>query len=1105
MAEQLIKKTEEGHSNVMPKSWIEAITDKSTGESLTHILQGFNMYFLSYTGNTEQTRCQVPKILRKKGLWVTYVKYDGNVYTEWYNSNDIDDKSWGNSSNWRIGNNELVGDLTISANGNWVINGNETEFKAIGEKGNTPLIRIANNKLQVSYDTGNTYHNVSDNPVYTQIRTYNNKLQISTDLGANWTDASDEIAAYFRFNSGQGNNVGSIQISRNNKDWNDLSGNFVNNLHISKYIGADETLPTSGIAEGTIYAKGPTYADSDTSHSNPIYRLWVYAYKGSTLAWQDNGEFTSISAGVVQELGTSQNQVISQKCVSQEIIQGGVYDVSFHNNNAVFESLQALLSSPSLSTFIPALVRHGGMSIKFIQGSVPSSDNKYVQYRLMSPAWSNTESDWQGVDDNPTNGSKNLVTSGGVEKKYQHLEREINGDASYYIELDFSFGKQYNIVGTSPNYKLSNVNDSNGYYTPLIDISMYRGAKIVITSSIRASGSSRKTLLVESDKESVVFFRSEEEYIEGEDGKYRLSIDNVPNNTTYLCMSFNGQREVTATAIVEGIGLVDIVQEHEKEISDIQETLDGSNITASPVFETGYYWSYTNENGLKKLLKIQNASSVYTEKINVSEYNGCYITIVSSTRVSNSSRGTIFTDENDFLPTDYNIIAGYSYFKEADYIEDENGKYKLTTVIPQGSKYLYLSYNGSRQVFYSITDTNSGIESKITNIENNIHRLDKATNNNVLPIIVFVYDDSVEEDEDMVALYNKYGVKLTFSAIKENNGWSEKMKLWQKDGHGTVAHGVRGSSDGIDTMTDNQVVSWFNEELNWMIANGFQHDYIMYFNSMKINPHTLSLVKSFFKGAICESNYGVVKWQTSRYAMNRCNIDNGGTTTDPTTKYNNAITSINDVLGTSNMVILGGHSFRVIGDPAFVEMHENLLSYVKKLIDAGLLISMNAEDAFKTIEMRNTGVTSANICNAYPNIERSLNYIVDVGEKSIINNQEVMCTSSGAAAVYKIIISGTSMNGSFVLEVDGFTVTATGYDRQELEIQTSISDKPKDVVKKICQQIYTAYTVAALSDTEIILVANSNRVANAPSITSNTSGLSFTIDTIRNGSDIVWK
>lgn len=53
-----------------------------------------------------------------------------------------------------------------------------------------------------------------------------------------------------------------------------------------------------------------------------------------------------------------------------------IYDVSEHNNGAVFESLSALLSSSSLDTLIPTSVRKGGMSIKFIQ----SSDNKYVQY-----------------------------------------------------------------------------------------------------------------------------------------------------------------------------------------------------------------------------------------------------------------------------------------------------------------------------------------------------------------------------------------------------------------------------------------------------------------------------------------------------------------------------------------------------------------------------------------------------------------------------------------------------------------------------------------------------------------------------------------------------
>ena len=101
MSQQLVKKGTNGkYSNVNPRSWIEAIKDKNTGQSLVEILQGFNMYFLSYTGDVAETRRQVPAILRKKGLWITYVKYDGNVHTEWYAADEIDDKSWGDSSNW---------------------------------------------------------------------------------------------------------------------------------------------------------------------------------------------------------------------------------------------------------------------------------------------------------------------------------------------------------------------------------------------------------------------------------------------------------------------------------------------------------------------------------------------------------------------------------------------------------------------------------------------------------------------------------------------------------------------------------------------------------------------------------------------------------------------------------------------------------------------------------------------------------------------------------------------------------------------------------------------------------------------------------------------
>ena len=53
-----------------------------------------------------------------------------------------------------------------------------------------------------------------------------------------------------------------------------------------------------------------------------------------------------------------------------------IYDISAHNNNAVFESLQSLLSNSDLTSLIPTSIRCGGMSIRFI-----NSYNKYVQYR----------------------------------------------------------------------------------------------------------------------------------------------------------------------------------------------------------------------------------------------------------------------------------------------------------------------------------------------------------------------------------------------------------------------------------------------------------------------------------------------------------------------------------------------------------------------------------------------------------------------------------------------------------------------------------------------------------------------------------------------------
>ena len=145
-------------------------------------------------------------------------------------------------------------------------------------------------------------------------------------------------------------------------------------------------------------------------------------------------------------------------------IASDIYDVSARNNGATFESLQSLLSSDNLSTLIPSSIRCGGMTIRFVQ----SSDNTYVQYRLMANVWSITESDWQGVDDDPTVGSDNLVKSGGVADKLKDIGLSSNwgiDDLSFVDDNDKAilsvqdgYPKTKNFSGKFTNENIESIN-----------------------------------------------------------------------------------------------------------------------------------------------------------------------------------------------------------------------------------------------------------------------------------------------------------------------------------------------------------------------------------------------------------------------------------------------------------------------------------------------------------------------------------------------------------------------------------------------------------------------------------------------------------------------
>lgn len=267
---------------IYPLTYIQAVYDARTKERLDSILWKCNNVYLPWMGSAGDTRVQLPFWMRRKGIIITYKNLDDETITEklTYDLCIADDFFRLDSSWTRITDALPVGgNITIGSNGNWFQDGVDTGFKAQGPKGGNglaPMLRTVNNKLQYSYD------------------------------GEVWNEISEYIAAWFRFQDNK------IQISRDQKTWSDLSKPFTQDLYIKGYVATSSALPSTGVKQGDIYMVGPTYAAEDTEHKNPIYRMYVYNDSG----WRDNGVFQSIAAGVVQTIGNSETEVMSQKAVS---------------------------------------------------------------------------------------------------------------------------------------------------------------------------------------------------------------------------------------------------------------------------------------------------------------------------------------------------------------------------------------------------------------------------------------------------------------------------------------------------------------------------------------------------------------------------------------------------------------------------------------------------------------------------------------------------------------------------------------------------------------------------------------------------------------------
>lgn len=166
--------------------------------------------------------------------------------------------------------------------------------------------------------------------------------------------------------------------------------------HIDGKAGKSTTLAGYGITDA--YTKSETYTKTevnglvDTPHQEYV-TVDAYANLPATGSKDTiyrvsnyNGSTSQVDASVYSEYAWDGTQYIFL-CVKSQI--GEVFDISVYNNNAKYADLAAALGTDG--EHVPQSLRKGGMSVKFVW----SSDNKYVQYRLMADTFSTILSDWK--------------------------------------------------------------------------------------------------------------------------------------------------------------------------------------------------------------------------------------------------------------------------------------------------------------------------------------------------------------------------------------------------------------------------------------------------------------------------------------------------------------------------------------------------------------------------------------------------------------------------------------------------------------------------------------------------------------------------------------
>ena len=178
-------------NKVFPISYLTSIVDGKTGKNLEDILKSLGSYFIPFYKDKSETRKLIPKVLRNKGLQVTFLDDKNRINREYYNSNYTDDENFSKDSKWIKTDFKVGTNISISSDGFWVLDGKQTTISAQGIDGITPELRINNNFLEKTYDGWETVEIISD-PIITYFRYSDGFIQATTDKKT-WNNISEHF------------------------------------------------------------------------------------------------------------------------------------------------------------------------------------------------------------------------------------------------------------------------------------------------------------------------------------------------------------------------------------------------------------------------------------------------------------------------------------------------------------------------------------------------------------------------------------------------------------------------------------------------------------------------------------------------------------------------------------------------------------------------------------------------------------------------------------------------------------------------------------------------------------------------------------------------